>query len=93
MFTSLSLSSLCQVNYESDATLKEIFSGTSLHLAIVIPGLSGASDIEPLPLAMGMAQKAFLNFAFVLADRLAWSLNLLFPHSLLKQLFLITADL
>lgn len=67
---SLSLS-LCQVHYESDAKLEEIFSGSSLHLAVVFPGLSGASDIEPLPLVTGLAQKAFLNFAFVLADRLA----------------------
>ena len=40
-------------------------------MAVIFPGLSGASDIEPLPLATGLAQKAFLNFAFVLADRLA----------------------
>lgn len=89
---SLSLS-LCQVHYESDAKLEEIFSGSSLHLAVVFPGLSGASDIEPLPLVTGLAQKAFLNFAFVLADRLAGPfIALLPPYSPLKQLFLIIAD-
>ena len=55
--------------------MEEVFSGSSLHIAVTFPGLSGASDIEPLPLVTSLAQKAFLDFAFVLADRLAGPLS------------------
>ena len=68
LFLSLSLS---QVQYDTDELLESTFLGSGLHLAVVFPGLSGASDIEPVPLVMGVAQKAFLNYAFVLADRSA----------------------
>ena len=67
--------SYCQIHYESDAKMEEVFSGSSLHIAVAFPGLSGASDIEPLPLVTSLAQKAFLDFAFVLADRLAGPLS------------------
>ena len=84
------LLSLFQVHYEDDATLQQLFSYSNLHLAVVFPGLSGASDIEPLPLTVGVAQKAFLNFGFVLADRLACISCVLCSF---KQLSLITAGL
>lgn len=67
--------SFCQIHYESDAKMEEAFSGSSLHVAVAFPGLSGASDIEPLPLVTDLAQKAFLDFAFVLTDRLAGPLS------------------
>ena len=65
----IELSLSCQVHYDDDASLASIFSGFALHLAVVFPGLSGASDIEPLPFAVGVAQKTFMNYAFVLVDR------------------------
>ena len=64
-----SLSLNWQIHYDTDASLESLFSDFALHLAVVSPGLSGASDIEPRHLAVGVAQKTFMNYAFVLVDR------------------------
>lgn len=59
-----------QAHYKDDATLSRQFAGSGLHMAIVFPGLSGANDIDPESLAVGVAQATFMNYAFIImADR------------------------